>query len=111
MKKFLLVLGMITCIFGLTACQKEEVITENYGVTEEQAAEYGKGLIETINDIVLYQEMEQYASEEVIYAALENYASALKDMGDYQSVDRYTVTYDDGIIIDLEVISWKILSL
>ena len=103
MKKFLLVLGMITCIFGLTACQKEEVITENYGVTEEQAAEYGKGLIETINDIVLYQEMEQYASEEVIYAALENYASALKDMGDYQSVDRYTVTYDDGIIIDLEV--------
>ncbi|MGN0290171.1 MAG: OadG family transporter subunit [Lachnospiraceae bacterium] len=103
MKKFLMVLGMITCIFGLTACQKEEVITENYGVTEEQAAEYGKGLIETINDIVLYQEMEQYASEEVIYAALENYASALKDMGDYQSVDRYTVTYDDGIIIDLEV--------
>lgn len=103
MKKFLLVLGMITCIFGLTACQKEEVITENYGVTEEQAAEYGKGLIETINDIVLYQEMEQYASEEVIYAALGNYASALKDMGDYQSVDRYTVTYDDGIIIDLEV--------
>ena len=103
MKKFLLVLGMIACIFGLTACQKEEVITENYGVTEEQAAEYGKGLIETINDIVLYQEMEQYASEEVIYAALENYASALKDMGDYQSVDRYTVTYDDGIIIDLEV--------
>ncbi len=103
MKKLLLVLGMITCMFGLTACQKTETVKEDYGVTEEQAAEYGKGLVETMNAIVLNQEMEQYASQEIIYAALENYSLALEDMGDYRSVDSYTVTYADGITIDLKV--------
>ena len=103
MKKLLLVLGMITCMFGLTACKEEEAVTENYGVTEEQAAEYGKGLIETMNEIVVNEQMEQYKAEEVIYSALGNYSSALEDMGDYQSVKSYTVEYDDGVIINLEI--------
>ncbi len=102
MKKFFLVLGMITCMFGLAACGKE-VETENYGITDEQAFEYADGLIETMNQIVLAGQQEQYKSDDVIYAALENYANALSDMGDYQSVTDHEIIYDDGILMNVTI--------
>lgn len=104
MKKLLLVLGMITCMLGLTACSDEkDMLTENYGVTKEQALEYGQGLVETMNEIIRGGEMAQYESEEIIYPALENFASALEEIGDYQSVTDYTVDYGDGVTITLEI--------
>lgn len=104
MKKLLLVLGMITCMLGLTACSDEkDMLTENYGVTKEQALEYGQGLVATMNEIILGGEMAQYESEEIIYPALENFASALEEIGDYQSVTDYTVDYGDGVTITLEI--------
>lgn len=104
MKKLLLVLGMITCMLGLTACSDEkDMLTENYGVTKEQALEYGQGLVATMNEIIRGGEMAQYESEEIIYSALENFASALEEIGDYQSVTDYTVDYGDGVTITLEI--------
>ncbi|MGN0304652.1 MAG: OadG family transporter subunit [Lachnospiraceae bacterium] len=104
MKKLLLVLGMITCMLDLTACSDEkDMLTENYGVTKEQALEYGQGLVETMNEIIRGGEMAQYESEEIIYPALENFASALEEIGDYQSVTDYTVDYGDGVTITLEI--------
>ena len=49
MKKLLLVLGMITCMFGLTACGGTVEEVDNYGVTEADAYAYADGLIETID--------------------------------------------------------------
>ena len=104
MKKLLLVLGMITCMFGLTACDAakfEEV--DNYGITEEQAFEYAEGLIATMDQVVAAGQVEQYKSDNVIYTALTNYEKALPDMGDYQSVTDQEIVYDEGILMNITV--------
>ena len=103
MKKLLLVLGMITCMFGLTACGGTVEEVDNYGVTEEQAFEYADGLIDTMNQIVLAGQMEQYESDNVIYTALTNYEKALVDMGNYQSVTDHEIIYDDGILMNVTI--------
>lgn len=103
MKKLLLVLGMITCMLGLTACGGAVEEVDNYGITEEQAFQYAEGLIDTMNQIVLTGQKEQYKSDSVIFAALENYERALPDMGDYQSVTDHEIVYDDGILMNITV--------
>lgn len=100
MKKLLLVLGMITCMLGLTACSSTKEAVNDYGITEEVAAQYAAGLVSSMHEIVLTGQEAQYASDEVIANALTNYKAALADMGDYQSVLETTVTYDKQIIIN-----------
>ena len=40
MKKWLALVGMITCIFGLTACGSEKTLTEYEKQKEDYAAQY-----------------------------------------------------------------------
>lgn len=103
MKKLLLVLGMITCMFGLTACGGTVEEVDTYGITEADAFAYADGLIETMDQIVAAGQVEQYKSEDVIYTALTNYENALPDMGDYQSVTDHEIVYDDGILMNVTV--------
>ena len=103
MKKLLLVLGMITCMFGLTACGGTVEEVDNYGITEADAFAYADGLIETMDQIVAAGQVEQYKSDNVIYTALTNYEKALPDMGDYQSVTDHEIVYDDGILMNVTV--------
>ena len=103
MKKLLLVLGMITCMFGMTACGATVEEVDNYGITEAQAFEYAEGLIATMDEVVAAGQVEQYKSDKVIYAALTNYETALADMGDYQSVTDHEIVYDDGILMNITV--------
>ena len=103
MKKLLLVLGMITCMFGMTACGGTVEEVDNYGITEADAFAYADGLIETMDQIVAAGQIEQYESDDVIYAALTNYEKALTDMGDYQSVTDHEIIYDDGILMNVTV--------
>ena len=103
MKKLLLVLGMITCMFGLTACGGTVEEVDTYGITEADAFAYADGLIATMDQIVTAGQAEQYESDDVIYAALTNYEKALPDMGDYQSVTDHEIIYDDGILMNVTV--------
>ena len=103
MKKLLLVLGMITCMFGLTACGGTVEEVETYGITEADAFAYADGLIETMDQIVAAGQVEQYKTDNVIYTALTNYEKALPDMGDYQSVTDHEIVYDDGILMNVTV--------
>lgn len=103
MKKLLLVLGMITCMFGLTACGGTVEEVDTYGVTEEQILEHAVGMLETIDQVVLAGQTEQYKSDNVVYSALTNYEKALPDMGDYQSVTDHEIIFNDGIIVNLTV--------
>ncbi len=103
MKKLLLVLGMITCMFGMTACGGTVEEVETYGITEADAFAYADGLIETMDQIVAAGQVEQYESDNVIYTALTNYEKALADMGDYQSVTDHEIIYDDGILMNVTV--------
>ncbi|MGN0306697.1 MAG: OadG family transporter subunit [Lachnospiraceae bacterium] len=103
MKKWLLVLGIITCMLGLTACKTEEEVKDHYGITEEAAGTFAQNFIESMDKVVLNNEVEQYKDDEIIHAALNNYMTALEDMGSLQSVNDYTVTYDDGVIINAKI--------
>lgn len=90
-------------MFGLTACGGTVEEVDNYGITEADAFAYADGLIETMDQIVTAGQIEQYESEDVIYAALTNYEKALPDMGDYQSVTDHEIIYDDGILMNITV--------
>ncbi len=103
MKKLLLVLGMITCMFGMTACGAAVEEVDTYGITEADAFAYADGLIETMDQIVAAGQIEEYKSDNVIYTALTNYEKALPDMGDYQSVTDHEIVYDDGILMNVTV--------
>ncbi len=100
MKKMLLVLGMITCIFGLTACgsNAEEVV--NAKITEEEAIVYADQLVESINSVVLNGLEATYESDDVITAALDSWKAAQEDMGSYQAIldHEVDITEKDSVI-------------
>ena len=90
-------------MFGMTACGAAVEEVDTYGITDEQAFEYAEGLIATMDEVVAAGQVEQYKSDDVIYAALTNYEKALADMGDYQSVTDHEIVYDDGILMNITV--------
>ncbi|MCR4704687.1 MAG: OadG family protein [Lachnospiraceae bacterium] len=96
MKKWLLVLGMIACIFGTTACgeQVQEVEAQTT-VTEDSAKEIVTGLLTQINMIVSQNMQEQYKDDAFASAAMESWSGALEDIGDFQSVTACTVKGTD----------------
>ena len=121
MKKLLLVLGMITCMFGLTACGGTVEEVDNYGMTEETVIQYANDLIDFVNYFTVTGQQQQIETEELVYymmssmgevpeeyedvlsAAVTSYAAALPDMGDYQSVTDHEIIYDDGILMNVTV--------
>ena len=121
MKKLLLVLGMITCMFGLTACGGTVEEVDNYGMTEETVIQYANDLIDFVNYFTVTGQQQQIETEELVYymmssmgevpeeyedvlsAAVTSYAAALPDMGDYQSVTDHEIVYDDGILMNVTV--------
>lgn len=102
MKKLLLVLGMITCILGLTACGKEAVLMD---IVEADAAVYGEQLVDNINLTVLDGMEAQYEDDIVISKALASYKTALEVIGDYESIKETSVTVErDTTKIEVTVI-------
>ena len=100
MKKFLLVLGMITCLVGLSACGKAEEPFQGT-LTQEQAEATVENFMAALNEVVMMGQQEEYASEPLLANALASYESAIVDMGDYQSMTSCTFTEnEDGIVID-----------
>lgn len=122
MKKLLLVLGMITCMFGLTACGGTVEEVDNYGMTEENAVQLANDLIEFVDFFTVTGQQQQIKTDELVdymmasmgedvpesyedvfYSAVTNYEKALPDMGDYQSVTDHEIIYDDGILMNVTV--------
>lgn len=100
MKKFLLVLGMITCLVGLSACGKVEEPYQGV-LTQEQADATVENFMTALNEVIMMGQQEEYAKEPVLAASLASYESAIADLGDYQSMTSCTFTEDeDGIIIN-----------
>lgn len=97
MKKWLLVLGMITCMLGLTACGGKKEATPF--LTNEQATEYATVNIETISQVVAMGQQAQLTEDWQI-AAVESWEKALEEMGDYQSIISVESSLDDkdGVI-------------
>lgn len=99
MKKLLPVLCMITCFLGLTGCAVAKEDTEEKKVTVEVASNYAAELIYSMNEIVITGQESQYVSDEVTALALDSYRSALKDMGEFQSIIETEVIHGDNIVI------------
>ncbi len=96
MKKRLLVLGMITCIFGLTACgtEKEEVTL----MSEQQAVAMGEEYVEKIVDIYESDNIDTYKEDEeykLFVKAVDSLESASEDMGSYMGIVSSEATVDE----------------
>ena len=98
MKKWLLILGMITCMLGLTACGQAEEANEPL-LTAEEAETVGQGIVESINQCVVMNMQAQYTSP-VDVSAITSWESAREDMGDYVEVISTEAEFDgeDGVI-------------
>ena len=97
MKKWLLVLGMITCMFGLTACGSKEEVTPF--MSETEAEELGAQIVETVNQYVVMGIKDQVADPATL-SAIESWEAAAEDMGDYVEVISTEAEFDgeDGVI-------------
>ena len=106
MKKFLLVLGMITCMIGLTACgQEAKDYSADYQITEDMVVSYVEQEISGFESIVDQGAQAYIADDAVMSNAVAGWESALADMGDYQSIGNVTyIVYEEGgMTIDAEI--------
>ncbi|MBE5883109.1 MAG: hypothetical protein E7291_01605 [Lachnospiraceae bacterium] len=121
MKKFLSLLCMITCVFGLTACGS----TVEYTQYEQDKMETAKQLAATVvvpsfedfKDESLQAQYQEYTAEEVAYTvkqvwgieadgyafmtAVESFTSSYEEIGDVVSIGEPTAEIDDKQIIVL----------
>ena len=106
MKKFLLVLGMITCMAGLSACgQDAKDYSADYQVTQEMVVSYVEQQVSSFDSIVEQGAQAYIADDAVMSNAVAGWESALADMGDYQSIGNVTYIVDEeGVMtIDAEI--------
>ena len=127
-KKFLALICMITCIFGLTACGSEEALTEY----EQQKADVAEQ-IATSSIVPLFSEFmnddnatayDEFTLEEIEYIfnsqynlnvdgyavvkAIDSFHSAKDDVGEIQGVGTAEAKIDDDqIIVEVEVTGYK----
>ena len=92
MKKWLLILGMITCMAGLTACGGKEAV-EGF-MTPETAETYATENIAAMNQVVM-QGAQAQVTDPVWTAALDSWETASEEMGSYVEVISVTSSFDD----------------
>lgn len=103
MRKLLAILGMVTCMVGLSACGQEETVSGP--LTEEQAIQDGINTVERMNIIVSQDAIDQYIALESVHAGLENWKEALEEIGTYEGTDGAEVKFDDEqTIINVNVL-------
>ena len=70
MKKFLLLLGMVTCLIGTAACGKADQVQESQlQIDEASLINYSDQVVNALNEIVTGGMQDQYASDAVISPA------------------------------------------
>ena len=115
MKKFLALICMITCIFGLTACGNEEALNQY----EQQKVEYAKQMAaQAVVPFLADANMEDfsiYTAEEVAYvvgqsyslnvdgnaviSAITSFDTALENIGAITAIGEASAVIDDDTII------------
>ena len=109
MKKWLLVLGMITCILGVSACgSKEQEGVSWTDMSEDEAIYYGEQTFQNLMMICsgAYEtEKAQLAKADAVSAAaFSSWESAQADMGDYVDIlERSAEIREDGFVVNLKV--------
>ncbi len=109
MKKWLIILGIITCMAGLTACGKQEQETDIPDIMSEDEAknlvvEWTSTLDNVVtkkqeSDFVSYISAENGWDASVLDGAVESVKCSAKEMGNYEEIveiTKNTMTYVDG---------------
>ena len=128
MKKFLSLVCMITCIFGLTACGSEETYTDyeqrKMDTAIQIATQYVIPSLENFEDEAALESFSEYTADEVAYmvqenvgitvdgyaykTAIESFNSAKKSIGGITAVgDAEAAIDDDQIIVHVDVTGAK----
>ena len=128
MKKFLSLVCMITCIFGLTACGSEETYTDyeqrKMDTAIQIATQYVIPSLENFEDEAALESFSEYTADEVAYmvqenvgitvdgyaykTAIESFNSAKKSIGGITAVGDAEATIDDDqIIVHVDVTGAK----
>lgn len=105
MKKRLLVLGMITCLFGLTACG-ESASTEAGMSEEEQAAvEVADSYISQVAEAFDQGVAEQYvAYDETLGPVFDSWESGMEELGSYEETTGHEVSIDgDEAVVNVAI--------
>jgi len=108
MKKWLLILGMITCILGMGACGDEQTDYERDDITKEEAMDIGEQVVEMMIAFCSdeYKDYRAQLEEQsaVYAAALSSWESAQADMGEYIGVlEKSAQLREDGVTINLKL--------
>lgn len=107
MKKVLLVLCMVACLLGMTACTgqtKDNSVDVTLAANLEQV---GTQFLELFNnlsetDILSYKEQSEQQKDTVMYSALESWEGVQEDLGSFVAIDTIDVSKtDDGYMIDV----------
>ena len=103
MKKFLLVLGMLTCLLGLSACGSSEKATdvEFPLMTEAEAIQSADAIIQEVNQIVQSGMADYYAGDEKASTTIASWQAMLEETGEFQEITDYdtTITEDQVTIV------------
>ena len=105
MKKRLLVLGMIACLFGLTACGNNgsaQVLTEE----EEAAAQVADSYISQIAQIEADGTADQYIEyDESLESVFSSWESGMKELGGYVETTGHDVDLSDNkeVVVDVDI--------
>lgn len=102
MKKIVLVLGMIACLFGLTACGEEKSSV----MTEEQlaAVEIADTYMSQISEAVSMGVKEQYADDEKLVSYLTSWEEGMEEIGGYVETTGHEVKIDgDEVVVNTAI--------
>ena len=108
MKKLLLLLGLVTCLFSFTACGSSMDVIEGTPLAEEEEA----GWISSAEQLVSYMvqieqsgQAEQLDNDPVFSAAMQSFESSLPDIGEVLGYkDEYALmTADDEITVNVGI--------
>lgn len=76
MKKFLLLLGMVTCLIGTAACGKADQVQESQlQIDEASLINYSDQVVNALNEIVTGGMQDQYASDAVVTLIINDQGS------------------------------------
>ena len=85
MKKWLSVIGIITCVFALTACgsttPKRVSGTALDSTSEQQWISQGEQIVSSLQQIVASGSEESVAKDPVVKAAVDGYKNSAEDIG------------------------------
>lgn len=97
MKKWLLILGIITCTLGLTACGKEDDVTPFMSGSTAEAY-----VTENINNMNMHAQSgtQDQVTDPVWLAAVESWEQAIEEIGSYEEIVeiKNKLGEEDGVI-------------